>query len=192
MGCIASVIFTPFYIIALLCPIALISFAYVLPVLTQKRRLRDLNFIKIVLIAMTWAYVASIPLVYYELPFNIVLISFLEKAIFILLITLPFDIRDIRIDRIANLKTLPIVIGVSKTYKLCYLLLIIGMTLFYLLDGLILTSPVFVISGLIIYTATFFAIEISKNKIKDIYYSGFLDGTLVLRGLVIVFVSIIN
>ena len=190
VGCLVSIIFTPIDIIILLCPIGLISLAYVLPILNKKRRLRDLNLIKIFLIAVTWAYVGSIPLAFNKLPMDILVVSFLEKTIFILLITLPFDIRDIKIDRLTNLTTIPIAIGVKSTYILCYCLFIIGLTLFYFLDDHILSSPVFVLSGLIIYTTCFFAIEVSKNKVKDIYYGGLIDGTLVIRGVVIFLASL--
>ena len=178
IGCLISILFTPLYMIYCLLPTSIISFAYVLPLLKRKRRLRDLNYIKIILIAVTWAYAACIPLVINELPVSQIVISFMEKVIFILLITLPFDIRDMKIDQSANLKTIPIVLGLKNTYRLCYLFLILGLILFYLLEQPGLVSPIFVTAGLLIYAITFFAIELSKNKHDDIYYSGLVDGTL--------------
>ncbi len=192
IGCLVSIIFTPLYMIYCLFPTSIISFAYVLPLLKSQRRLRDLNYIKIVLIAITWAYAACIPLIINELPVSQIVISFIEKVIFILLITLPFDIRDIKIDRLANLKTIPMALGLKNTYRLCYLLLILGLVFFYLLEQPSLVSPIFVNTGLIIYAITFFAIELSKNKHDDIYYSGLVDGTLVARGLVVILAIEIN
>ena len=79
-----------------------ISIAYVLPIFGQdKNRLRDFNFIKIYLIAIIWAFTGVVlPVLGQEVELNnqLLLLSF-SKACFIFAITIPFDIRDLSIDK---------------------------------------------------------------------------------------------
>jgi len=71
---------------------AIISLAYVVPFLSGKKRLRDIGMIKIFLIAITYAMLCVL-LVYVELEREFDLetaLLFIEKAIFIFAITIPF------------------------------------------------------------------------------------------------------
>lgn len=160
-----------------LIPVGIISFLYTLPILTQNKRLRDFHYIKIFLIAIVWAYVASLPLL--SAPFSALHLGlyFLEKLLFILAITLPFDIRDLEIDGYGDLKTIPSVMGKTATYRLVYLLLGIGsLALGYSYGGLL---------SIAIYGLTGIAIWASRGKESDYYYSGLLDGTLIMRGVLV-------
>ena len=47
------------------------------------------------------------------------------KFLFILLITLPFDIRDMKQDSYYHLKTLPLALGLEKSQRLCYILAVL-------------------------------------------------------------------
>ena len=185
LGCGAALLVTDIEALKLMLPIGLISLGYVIPFLPGKRRLRDIHYVKIILIAVAWAYVATIPLLASGLHFSELWVGFLEKVIFIFLITLPFDIRDMRIDEEGGLLTIPIEIGLKNTYRICYGLLTTGILLFFLQIIGVAISTEIIISGFIIYGLTHLAIELTKNKQNDFYYSGLLDGTLVMRGIVV-------
>ncbi len=172
--------------ILLLLPAGICSLLYVLPILSHKRRLRDINYIKIFLIAFTWSYIAIIPILE-DAEASYTWISFIEKFFFMLAITLPFDIRDSRIDKLTSLKTLPSQLGNSSTYKLAYTLLAIAGLLFCYQH----TTGAVTWSYAIIYIVTAICIWISCGKKSDYYFSGLLDGTLVLRGAVIYLVSLV-
>ena len=172
--------------ILLLLPAGICSLLYVLPILSRKRRLRDINYIKIFLIAFTWSYIAIIPIMEIA-EASYTWISFIEKFFFILAITLPFDIRDSHIDRLTRLKTVPSQLGYSSTYILAYTLLAIAGLLFCYQHS---TAAV-TMTYSIIYFVTALAIWISSGKQSDYYYSGLLDGTLVLRGVMIYLVSLV-
>ncbi len=108
--------------LALLLP-ALLSLGYVLPFLGQKRlRLRDLHFVKIFLIAGVWSYVTVILPVLETgghlegTSFHLIGV-FLERSLFIFIITLPFDLRDWKLDAHHAVKTIPTVLGSSKHYS---------------------------------------------------------------------------
>lgn len=82
-------------------------------------RLRDIPFAKIFLIALVWAGMAVIlPLTellgWKGLRVN-ELILLLLQALYILIITLPFDINDRQIDRITGVLTIPNVLGTLKS-----------------------------------------------------------------------------
>jgi hypothetical protein len=95
-------------------------------------RLRDIPFVKIFLIALVWAGMAVVlPLVEHG-GWSAVQSEQLQllglQLIFILLITLPFDINDWRIDRMTGVKTIPHVLGIQKSKQLVGVL-----SLFYFL-----------------------------------------------------------
>jgi len=120
--------------LALVIP-ALLSVAYVLPFLGKKRekRLRDVHFIKIFLIAIVWAYV-TVLLPAIEL--NIwqekrIWLMFAERSFFVFCITLPFDIRDLKVDKHNKVNTLPAKLGLKNTLRLAFLLMTIFIVLCY-------------------------------------------------------------
>lgn len=162
---------------------ALLSFGYVLPFLGKKRRrLRDVHFVKIFLIALVWAVVTAV------LPFlesqraldERLLLLFLERACFIFAITLPFDIRDLPLDRENGVKTLPAVLGVWPSIYLAWglLLLTAGLCLLLyppLLQMGLLTS--LLISALLIAYAP-------KQK-QDYYFTALIDGLILLQAFLV-------
>lgn len=114
--------------------IGLVSVAYSFPVFPYQGRwvgLRQLPGVKIFHIAFVWV-LSSVCLPAYELYLNgwqpeaIKFTSlFCLKFIFIIICTLPFDIRDIKQDSYYHLKTIPNMIGAIKAIRLCYTLLFV-------------------------------------------------------------------
>lgn len=92
---------------------AVLTFAYGLPVAPEGKALRDLPFLKIFLISVTWA--AAIVILPWSVgsdalaPFPWLL--FLGKLCFIFALTLPFDLRDAEVDHRSGVLTLPIALG---------------------------------------------------------------------------------
>ncbi len=106
--------------------LGLFTLLYAAPVLTQNRSLRDLAGIKIFIIAVVWAGVSVIlPLLDHpEVSIIDKVLMLLQRALFIIVITLPFEIRDLEFDA-AHLVTIPQKIGVKKTRLLGWLLLFV-------------------------------------------------------------------
>ncbi len=170
-------------------PAGLISATYVLPILRHKQRLRDINYVKIFLIAIVWSWLtAFIPALWiHQEDFWGILAISMERFFFIFAITLPFDIRDLKIDTATKVKTLPSSIGIKATKYLAYLCLLLMISFsiwsFYLneysmghLTGLFLCALV-----------CFFLIKYSSPERPDFYYTGFLDGTMILQLLLVLF-----
>ncbi|MFT5833223.1 MAG: hypothetical protein ACI97N_000850 [Cognaticolwellia sp.] len=171
--------------LALVVP-GLISLGYVIPFLgikkgKKKLRLRDLNWIKIFLIAVVWGYVTVIlPVLEVRSISWSDLLILLERIIFIFMITLPFDIRDLKVDLFNKVKTIPAVYGIPKTMKLVLLSFIFLMILVTI--NYVLIPPIpkyFALYGLwLSLISTYIFIKISIYKIDDYYFTGLLDGTM--------------
>ena len=88
------------------------------------------SFIKIFLIAFVWS-ATSVILPYTESLYyknhpdqtRLVILMFLTQFIFILFITLPFDINDAETDKASNVKTIPAVLGIKPSK---YIVLALG------------------------------------------------------------------
>ena len=166
---------------------ALISLAYSLPIFKQKRRLRDVNGIKIFLIASVWSWITvGLVVTEYQITWNrILLYLLLERFFFILAIAIPFDIRDIEIDQYHRIATLPNRLGEKNSKWLA--LSCLGIMLFFSFSlwqfgayrhtqfySLLLTTT---FSGAVIW---------NPFQVKhDYYYAGVVDGLMLLQSLAI-------
>lgn len=166
------------YIIHLVLPF-IISVGYVIP-FRREHRLRDINYIKIFLISIVWAYISIIPIIVESGLSGPIIIYGIEKCLFLLAITIPFDIRDKEIDGHAELRTIPDLIGIRNSYILSISFVIICTILhLQLFDGKMAAS--LLIADLLI---TLMIILSSKIK-NDYMYSGLLDGSFLVRFLLI-------
>lgn len=167
-------------------PLALFSILYVIPFLPQKKAIRDLPFAKIFVISLVWSVVmVAIPVVNHSgfgmLLENKFLMLLVEQFIFILAITLPFDVRDLRYDLESNIKTIPTLIGVKNTITLSHGLLIVVVVLKWIqyyyfqqleLNQLIATAVTIFLSG--------FIIAFTSTRRAELFFSGFVDGTMII------------
>ncbi|MGI9531697.1 hypothetical protein [Lutimonas sp.] len=98
-----------------LMPFMLTTILYVLPAKNKSRGLRQVPGLKLFLISFTWAGVSVVfPLAeanLLELPDQG--LYFLQRFLFVLAITIPFDIRDSQFDH-PELATLPQVLGIDR------------------------------------------------------------------------------
>lgn len=166
---------------------AVISLLYVIPFLPGRKRFRDLHLVKIFTIAIAWAWVtASIPqyLIYHGFSWPM-LISFLERALFIFAITVPFDIRDLEVDAHTGVRTLPSIMGIRGSKMLAlsclftHLIFVahLSSTGFYAGQVIVPFLILFIVTGILIYR--------SAPGRDDYYFSGLLDGTMILQWLLV-------
>lgn len=168
--------------LAILLP-AIISLFYVLPVFKNKKRLRDLSYVKIFLIALVWPAI-TVVLPALELPhspFYFLALMGVEKFFFLLAITLPFDIRDLEIDRYNNVRTIPTRIGVDASIRLAQCFLFLSLLCALLSFYLGWYSFNTLIGLLIALSITALLIQFSRTAKHDYYFTGFLDGTMALQ-----------
>ncbi len=182
LGLILSAYFINLKTLLLFIPAAVISALYISP-LFKKKRLRDLPHIKIFLIAMVWSWITTcIPLIV-ESSFSGIQIGIigLEKFLFVLTITLPFDIRDMQVDDLHQVQTIPLRIGRHKT-RTWISILLISLFIVIVLAFFLNVYSVSQTTGLLVfYIVLNSLIQLALNQDHDYYYSGLLDGTFLLQ-----------
>ena len=121
---------TLFYI-----PFCLLTILYAVPFLSGfDKNLREISYLKIVVVAFVWAgFTVLIPVIDAgnEISINVVFLI-LQRFLIVVVLILPFDIRDVKYDAI-SLQTIPKKIGVEKTKKLGLILIVFSLVLEYLL-----------------------------------------------------------
>ncbi len=164
-----------------LLPGGIIAFTYVVPFLSGGRRIRDLGWGKILMIGWSWAWLtAFIPLYFFgKASFQAAIMHGLERMLFIILLTIPFEIRDLHLDRSAGLLTIPEKLGVKKTKKIALVL-----CFFIALLGFILSFHYFNPSYGIAVTITSLLliplIKYSYSTDDDFYFAGLIDGMMIV------------
>lgn len=162
---------------ALLVP-ALLSLAYVLPIY-KGWRLRDIPWLKIFLIAGVWSFVATV-LPALELGRPISPYLFFERALFVLLITLPFDLRDLEQEAKAGVPTLVSSLGEKRSRYLIAALALLwwGMQAY--------TAPFFMLlASSICLLLIFVLLSRTHAQQNDFFFSFYWDGLLILYPLLI-------
>ena len=115
--------------VVILFPFAFMTLFYVVPLFKTTKveiSFRNFPFIKIVSIAISWAGITIFfPLYEAGIVFTSnVYIEFFQRFLFLVVIIIPFDIRDMHIDP-KTLKTLPQILGVNYAKIVGYTLLLI-------------------------------------------------------------------
>ena len=103
-------------------------------------------------------------MVFYELRFRN---PKLQLVVFILVLILPFEIRDMQLD-FKNLKTLPQKIGIEKTKKVGFVLLLFSLTMEFLITTSFSNKNIFLF---ICFILLFLLMRSSQSQSK--FYSSF-------------------
>jgi|LGVF01.2.fsa_nt_gb hypothetical protein len=168
-------------VLLMMIPVALVSFLYPVTVFDNdetKLTLRELPFVKVFLIGVSWGLVTVFyPLVNAGVAIDSdLLIEVLIRSFFVIAITIPFDIRDVKSDS-GKMKTLPQFFGVRKSKILALLFLLINLVYyinkidFQLITILLLLTTLVVTSSLIVFS--------DENKPKY-YYVVLLESMSIL------------
>lgn len=171
--------------------LAIITFFYAMPFLPNRiksirdKNLREITGLKVFIIAFVWGVtVVIIPVLVYSFPLTIeVLLTFLQRFLFVLALMIPFEIRDLAFDN-KNLGTLPQKFGINKT-KLIGLLLLLVIFLLELVFKDINGRNV-VILGVVLMVTSIFILNSNVNQSK--YYSAFWVESIPLFWLGLIFV----
>ncbi len=112
-------------------PFTLLTILYAVPFLSGfEKNLRQISYLKIIVVALVWCgFSVLIPLfdTGVEVSTKVVGVA-LQRFLLIIVLILPFDIRDVKYDAI-SLQTIPKKIGVEKTKRLGVALLVICLLL---------------------------------------------------------------
>jgi 4-hydroxybenzoate polyprenyltransferase len=145
LGILISTFNLSFKTLLFLFPLFLISVLYATPFsrnLDSVKKLRQLPFVKIFLVSGVWSAVTVMFPVFENDFQNLfseeVLFTFCARFVFIFAITLPFDIRDMELDRKNEIKTFPVVFGEKRSVHLsmlaCILFILMQLYAIYFLQ----------------------------------------------------------
>jgi len=184
--------------ILLLAPAFLLGGAYVLPTFRDQLRLRDLRLVKIFIISFCWAWITGVwpilisnpELKWYDL--TIIWAGF-ERLSFILALTVPFDIRDMALDRAQGTMTLPLAIGIRKAKWIAY----ISLGCHYLLLILAWAQRTYIpwwtiIPSVLVLAVLAYTLIIRSSPDKEEYFfSAYIDGCILVEALTVLGIGIV-
>lgn len=116
--------FLPLMVILRVSLVIPIGVMYTIPVV-RHHRIRDLPYIKIFLVAFLWTYL-SVYIPRYIEDISLSADHWIESIFFFIAITLPFDTRDIGIDRARYVDTFATLLGEKQTLLLAKILIAIS------------------------------------------------------------------
>lgn len=168
--------FTP-VVFVLIAVAVLIAYYYVIRI--GNKSIREMPYLKIHSIALTWTIVIILfPLVNEDALNRDILMYFIPAHyIYFIAIAIPFDIRDLKHDLLSQ-NTIPQIVGIKRAKIISILLLcltIIGVGYF----SSLLLKPLFLISFIIAIVLVAFT---NENR-HEYYFSILLDATIALLGL---------
>ncbi len=167
-----------------LIPLALLAIAYSAPLIKingKKLRLKEVYFVKTPVIALVWALTTTIiPLVEQNISLlsSFVFWQIVSKTLFIFALCIPFEMRDMEIDRKNNVSTLAVVHGRKFTLVFGVIIIFLEIISPHLMSPL----PARLIFALDITSVVALLFIINQNSNRSpFYYKFFVDGTMILR-----------
>ena len=157
-----------------------IGAAYVIPFLSGNKRLRDLGWGKILMIGWSWGWLtAFVPLWYFaDAPLQMAIINGVERMLFIIVLTIPFEIRDFRVDLSVGLITMPEKLGRGKTYRLTVLFCVLVILLSAVISFHYINLP-YVIAMTLTSIVVLPIVKYSYYIEDDYYFGGLIDGLMI-------------
>ena len=179
IGLLCTLFINP-YCFFILIPMGALSVFYVVPILKTNLSLRTIPYLKVFVIGITWsATIVLLPMVdseaIFKTSFGVVLLSFSQVFLFVIAITLPFDVRDFKWDERNHLKTIPHLIGIKKTIICAKIILVASILLTCFLPIGIYTA--WLILGQVI---TLLIITFTHEKRTELFYAGLIEGTVLI------------
>ena len=150
--------------------ISFFCFIYVIPFNRTKTNIRNYSRIKIYIVAFCWSAVSVLfPLLSeIEIDFITSFLLFIQRFLFVIVCTIPFEIRDLKFDSL-KLKTMPQVFGIKKTKSIAFVLLLVFLFLSFVINPQEIN---YIISDLLIAIIIgCFVVVCKKNQTK--YFSSF-------------------
>jgi 4-hydroxybenzoate polyprenyltransferase len=168
-----------------------IAFLYSFPLLPfRKKRIKDYGFLKITTLALLWTLITVwFPVNRFGFDQTIFIFIFFKRLIFMFILCLLFDMRDIEVDSHENITTLPVFLGKARCYLLTYCLIVLFVVLclcqFYYLPEKNILLAMLASAG-----ATFVAVELTKKINSDFFYLAGIDGMMLLQAALVYVVSL--
>ncbi|MBC9795563.1 hypothetical protein [Sinomicrobium weinanense] len=179
--------------LVLLGGLVVLSFFYAVPFYTSVRNIRNSPGIKIFIVALVWSGVTvGLPVVnHYDLfragggAVRDVGIEWLQRFLFVIVLTIPFEIRDMAVDDL-SLGTIPQKIGIGNAKSVAILLLCLVLVVEFLKKNSFWPD---VVSLSVILVLMVLALRYSQVKQNKYYCSFWVEGIPVLWGLLLLLLN---
>ena len=185
IGIAITFFFNDYKILFYLSPLLILSLLYFLPFV----KLRKSPWLKLLTLVLVWTMVtAVVPILLSSIePFN--KNNFLHISLrfcFMMAICIPFDIRDLQIDKTDSVSTIPHLIGENRArwiafaFMLLYIVLIIPEYTLRMINFKIFIA--LMLSALLNAAIVF----MSNSKRSEYFYVAGIDGTMILQGVLLI------
>lgn len=168
-----------------LLPGGVIALGYILPVLSGKRRFRDLGWSKIIMIGWSWGWLTAFIPAWYVAgePLQLAVFQGIERMLFIIAITIPFEVRDMQVDQSIGLHTLPDKLGRKRTLIICWILCV-GVVFLSFLTGFHYYNVPYSLTSVFIVICTLLINHVSYRETDDYFFGGLTDGLMIIALLI--------
>lgn len=171
-----------------------LSYAYpFIPYKDERYSLRKIPYLKLWIIVLAWVLSTTVIPLIEIIDFNstddrLSMIFFiLQQGSFIVGLTIPFDVRDLRYDS-ASQRTLPMVLGIDSSIRFAQRAMIAAFlfAFFNYLTGFFEFPQMLVQLG--ISLLGYFVVVYGNENRPPLYYSIVLDGMILLQGVLVLLV----
>lgn len=191
----AAMIILPNYTandIVWLVPAAMVSVSYTIPVVpTDSKwwRLRDIPLAKPLIISLVVTYLTLCFPIFEQYDIHEIftrsrMTLFIERFVFLLSVTIPFEMRDIKSDQDAGLSTLATYLGFDFAKKIALAVLVLWIGLFVTRLVLIENYLLAIVGVLIFILGLFGVVQIRKNR-SELYFVIVFEGLIALYAIAI-------
>jgi hypothetical protein len=158
----------------LILPVVIVSLLYQLPIQLNGKSycLRSIPFGKIFIVSLVWSYITFlVPILYEQYSIDYVILDFLfQRILFVIAISIPFDIRDLQVD---DIKTIPNILGIYNSKLFSWFCL-------FIVQSLLIIDVISNIISLPIFIALFISIELTSvilyfsDQNKSLFFYGII------------------
>lgn len=163
----------PYSALLYMCPFVVLTILYAVPVFSNAKNLRSIAGVKIFIISVVWSGITVlIPMIYAKGSLNFdFMIEIAQRFLFIIVMMLPFEIRDLEYDDKA-LETVPQKIGITQTKVFGSILLVIFLLLTAVKDEL---SSAEILSTIGVTTISLLFLWGTEKKQSEYYCSFWVE-----------------
>lgn len=184
LGVAVTFFFNNHNLLFFLSPLLVLSLIYFLPSI----KLRKNPLLKLLTLAIVWTMTtAVVPVLLISIePFNSeTLLHILIRFCFMIAICIPFDIRDLEIDKADSVSTLPLMLSENTARWLAFgfMLLYIILIVFEFTSGIIALNVFIALLLSAVINAVL--VLMSNSKRSEYFYVAGIDGTMILQGVLL-------
>ena len=156
----------------------------------KKKRIKDYGFIKIITLSLLWTLVTVwFPVTNMAVDRWLFAFVFAKRFVFMFILCLLFDVRDIEVDRQQNIQTFAVVLGRSNAYFLSYILLIL-FVLLSIVQHIYEPQLSFLFAMILSAIITWLVIEGTRKTNSDFIFLAGIDGMMLLQAALIYLFSL--